>query len=920
MRFQKQQCVPQFFCLFITGMFLCALCRIRDTDFKLCHVCRKALDESLLDVNVKADVATGGCVYACSRESVVEFGLMAAPQAHEASLPPEMSTAHALCYKRQMYSYLLAQQTSSPAMQNDHEMQQKRQQFHRRLSSSAQMVSVYEKPDQQAVALKCIDYEKVRGYMGARMEGGASEPVDVAFVKALLHWFKRDHFKWVNIICTHCRDESVAAGSNYVKRVENMGVTDQILPEERAGWPGRVEIYKCSDCKRTIRFPRNNNPGHLLSAAPTGRCGEFANAWGLLCRALSLDIIYALDFTDHVWIEVYIPSYSRYVHTDPCENAFDRPLLYEKGWGKKLTYVVGLNRAGCHDLTPKYTRHFAECVARRQQGHVVEVFGREVIVGMDQQLEEHFAQKLRLSTRLVVPHPALGAVLPIYHGLLSMGEAGFQTLAEYSPNNDQTEDVAVAKGILSHKRHLGMELAGVLLMSEAEETLLQDTLFPVPVPPVALEVFSSPKMSTILNGHTTATVKTYVGTLDAGVDIGADGTLIEATGCSVGDVGDGGRECIANLLLLDESKWCLCGITADMCLQEKVWVSYAFPCAGGVKLAHYTLTSANDSPDRNPMAWAILGQRCTEPFKDAPTQWEVLHEVSLSADPFHGRFHHTLHFSIDERYRGQSYSAVKLVIRRNGGDGEVQLSQWLFYSAEGGGDNSGGVGSHPSLRTAAPPEAYGGRVSGDDAWKRARGESGKPVQPPSVAVAVAGSGELLTAASSSLSCLVAGGGGGAISTGCATEHELPEAGNAITSIGVGGSATVVTMSECAAVVEDAGVSATDLEQVDQLIQTISRYRVGGDGGAALKLLNTFLNNVATSPAELKFRSINAESNAFKSKFLPLVGPVQLLKLVGFVKSPSEEKYILESANLPLLQITCTKLQVAIEAYGGQGSS
>ena len=116
------------------------------------------------------------------------------------------------------------------------------------------------------------------------------------------------------------------------------------------------------------------------------------------------------------------------------------------------------------------------------------------------------------------------------------------------------------------------------------------------------------------------------------------------------------------------------------------------------------------------------------------------------------------------------------------------------------------------------------------------------------------------------------------------------------------------------------VTAELLDKMDQLIQTISRYRVGGDGGAALKLLNTFLNNVATSPAELKFRSINAESNAFKSKFLPLVGPVQLLKLVGFVKSPSEEKYILESANVRLLQITCTKLQAAMKVYAEQNPS
>ena len=29
---------------------------------------------------------------------------------------------------------------------------------------------------------------------------------------------------------------------------------------------------------------------------------------------------------------------------DSCENAFDSPLMYSNGWGKKLTYVVACSR------------------------------------------------------------------------------------------------------------------------------------------------------------------------------------------------------------------------------------------------------------------------------------------------------------------------------------------------------------------------------------------------------------------------------------------------------------------------------------------------------------------------------------------------------------------------------------------------
>lgn len=39
---------------------------------------------------------------------------------------------------------------------------------------------------------------------------------------------------------------------------------------------------------------------------------------------------------------------------DPCENAFDAPKMYERGWGKKLTYVVGCSSKEAVDVTPRY--------------------------------------------------------------------------------------------------------------------------------------------------------------------------------------------------------------------------------------------------------------------------------------------------------------------------------------------------------------------------------------------------------------------------------------------------------------------------------------------------------------------------------------------------------------------------------------
>lgn len=78
-------------------------------------------------------------------------------------------------------------------------------------------------------------------------------------------------------------------------------------------------------------------------------------------------------------------------------------------------------------------------------------------------------------------------------------------------------------------------------------------------------------------------------------------------------------------------------------------------------------------------------------------------------------------------------------------------------------------------------------------------------------------------------------------------------------------------------------------KIDQSIATIMRYRTGGDGGQALKLLVTFIKNIVEHPEDPKYLSINTESNAFKTKLVPLVGTVAILKTVGFEKDETDGK-------------------------------
>uniref|UniRef100_T1IJ72 Peptide-N(4)-(N-acetyl-beta-glucosaminyl)asparagine amidase n=1 Tax=Strigamia maritima TaxID=126957 RepID=T1IJ72_STRMM len=228
--------------------------------------------------------------------------------------------------------------------------------FYTKLVSKFNHVLIYEDPNAQQKALDHIPLTKLQQSATRRAKLAAGEhqlDANDYLLSELLEWFKQDFFTWVDKPnCDACHQPTTPIGQL------------PPTPEEISGDASRVECYQCPQCRQTIRFPRYNEPIKLLETK-RGRCGEWANCFALCCRAAALDTRLVLDWTDHVWVEVYSTSQNRWVHADPCENIRDEPLLYEDGWNKKLTYVIAFSKDEIVDVTWRYSSDHRATLHRR---------------------------------------------------------------------------------------------------------------------------------------------------------------------------------------------------------------------------------------------------------------------------------------------------------------------------------------------------------------------------------------------------------------------------------------------------------------------------------------------------------------------------------------------------------------------------
>lgn len=205
------------------------------------------------------------------------------------------------------------------------------------------------------VTLQLLALERVRENQKLIKTGehkGPDLPFDIALIMELMSWFKYKFFKWV--------DQPSCEGCGGHTSFSNM------LTVTTDKETCRMEVYNCGSCPVGAKFVRYNDPRTLLHTR-RGRCGEWANCFALLARALGYDTRLVYDTTDHVWCEIFDFDSNTWLHADPCEAKLNAPLLYSHGWGKKLCYVIAVSRDDVQDVTWRYTNDHKAVLSRRKE-------------------------------------------------------------------------------------------------------------------------------------------------------------------------------------------------------------------------------------------------------------------------------------------------------------------------------------------------------------------------------------------------------------------------------------------------------------------------------------------------------------------------------------------------------------------------
>ena len=249
--------------------------------------------------------------------------------------------------------------------------------------NEAMQCQLYELPSNHHKALEVVPVMDLHSaaVAASRLSSNSSSVYEELLFKEVLHWFKTKFFSWTDKPrCSQCNALSTVLVNPKAPPTQ----------QEAKGLATRTELYSCEVCGTITRFPRFNHPVALL-ATRTGRCGEWSNCFALIARALGFEVRRVHDSADHVWVEVWMEHRREWVHCDPCEDAYDKPLLYELGWGKATTLTIAVAKDGAADVTRRYCSDYESYSSKQRQVVGTPTVAANAIGALNELLMTHWA-------------------------------------------------------------------------------------------------------------------------------------------------------------------------------------------------------------------------------------------------------------------------------------------------------------------------------------------------------------------------------------------------------------------------------------------------------------------------------------------------------------------------------------------------
>lgn len=188
------------------------------------------------------------------------------------------------------------------------------------------------------------------------------------FLVELGHWFNTEFMEWFKPKCPNPKCTKDDAKMEYTEMMD-----ENEMVRVYGNDISRVHLYRCSNCGETQHFLRFYQCDAFIrgTVARRGWCGDHCDVFAAIINALGFEWRFALDDTDHIWIEIYSQEREKWCCFEPSPETDTKRYDFNKFADRKSRYIHAIDGSNQFpDVTHRYHSD-AEIVQKRRNEHCI---------------------------------------------------------------------------------------------------------------------------------------------------------------------------------------------------------------------------------------------------------------------------------------------------------------------------------------------------------------------------------------------------------------------------------------------------------------------------------------------------------------------------------------------------------------------